>query len=86
MDGLGDTIRVSLTEDPEFELSPCSNLAEVRCRNSQLLGDGITGPCLQALVVLTTTIAQNRRTYAVSSFLQFNYCTVTAALLSIHKF
>lgn len=23
MDGLGDTIRVSLTEDPEFELAPC---------------------------------------------------------------
>ena len=23
MDGLGDTIRVSLTEDPEYELAPC---------------------------------------------------------------
>ena len=23
MDGLGDTIRVSLTEDPEFEIVPC---------------------------------------------------------------
>lgn len=30
MDGLGDTIRVSLTEDPEFELNPCADLAEVR--------------------------------------------------------
>lgn len=29
MDGLGDTIRVSLTEDPEFELNPCADLAEV---------------------------------------------------------
>lgn len=29
MDGLGDTIRVSLTEDPEFELSPCAELAQV---------------------------------------------------------
>mmetsp|Transcript_26004 Transcript_26004/g.34110 ORF Transcript_26004/g.34110 Transcript_26004/m.34110 type:complete len:732 (+) Transcript_26004:127-2322(+) len=27
-DGLGDTIRVSLTEDPEFELEPCRLLAE----------------------------------------------------------
>jgi len=26
-DGLGDTIRVSLTEDPEYELKPCSILA-----------------------------------------------------------
>lgn len=23
MDGLGDTIRVSLTEDPEYEIDPC---------------------------------------------------------------
>lgn len=30
MDGLGDTIRVSLTEDPEYELRPCNELAEVR--------------------------------------------------------
>lgn len=28
MDGLGDTIRVSLTEDPEFELEPCRSLAQ----------------------------------------------------------
>lgn len=27
MDGLGDTIRVSLTEDPEFELEPCRSAA-----------------------------------------------------------
>ena len=27
MDGLGDTIRVSLTEDPELEMEPCSRLA-----------------------------------------------------------
>ena len=31
LDGLGDTIRVSLTEDPEFEIGPC------RC------GDGMSG-------------------------------------------
>jgi len=28
-DGLGDTIRVSLTEDPEFEHGPCNRLAEI---------------------------------------------------------
>jgi len=28
MDGLGDTIRVSLTEDPEYEIKPCGFLAE----------------------------------------------------------
>lgn len=29
MDGLGDTIRVSLTENPEYELEPCRNLARL---------------------------------------------------------
>lgn len=29
MDGLGDTIRVSLTEDPEYEIDPCSRLAKI---------------------------------------------------------
>mmetsp|Transcript_24195 Transcript_24195/g.67090 ORF Transcript_24195/g.67090 Transcript_24195/m.67090 type:complete len:750 (+) Transcript_24195:89-2338(+) len=28
-DGLGDTIRVSLTEDPEYEYAPCNRLADV---------------------------------------------------------
>lgn len=28
-DGLGDTVRVSLTEDPEFEFEPCNRLAEI---------------------------------------------------------
>lgn len=28
-DGLGDTIRVSLTEDPEYEYTPCNRLAEI---------------------------------------------------------
>jgi (E)-4-hydroxy-3-methylbut-2-enyl-diphosphate synthase len=35
-DGLGDTIRVSLTEDPEFELEPCRTLADIgkaKCNN-----------------------------------------------------
>jgi hypothetical protein len=29
MDGLGDTIRVSLTEDPEYEIDPCKRLANI---------------------------------------------------------
>lgn len=32
MDGLGDTIRVSLTEDPEFEIVPCGQLANLGTR------------------------------------------------------
>lgn len=32
LDGLGDTVRVSLTEDPEFELQPCGELASLGMR------------------------------------------------------
>ncbi|KAL3136509.1 hypothetical protein ABBQ38_005759 [Trebouxia sp. C0009 RCD-2024] len=35
MDGLGDTIRVSLTEDPEFELEPCRQLGELGTQAAQ---------------------------------------------------
>lgn len=41
MDGLGDTIRVSLTEDPEYEIDPCSRLAELGNKAaSQVRGRG----------------------------------------------
>lgn len=46
MDGLGDTIRVSLTEDPEYEIDPCKRLAGLgqaawtSVRSSQSLGAG----------------------------------------------
>lgn len=46
MDGLGDTIRVSLTEDPEFEMEPCSQLA-VRHRE--------TKPSTRAFIVAVST-------------------------------
>jgi len=36
LDGLGDTIRVSLTEDPEFEIEPCSRLALLGTEASDL--------------------------------------------------
>ena len=39
LDGLGDTIRVSLTEDPELEIEPCSRLAklgEAACAQARL--------------------------------------------------
>ncbi|CAE8612366.1 unnamed protein product, partial [Polarella glacialis] len=39
LDGLGDTIRVSLTEDPEFEAKPCISLRGVAER---AIGKGVT--------------------------------------------
>lgn len=35
-DGLGDTIRVSLTEAPELEIDPCRRLANLGMRTSEL--------------------------------------------------
>lgn len=36
MDGLGDTIRVSLTEDPEYELEPCRSICPLLCLSASL--------------------------------------------------
>ncbi len=38
LDGIGDTIRVSLTEDPWFEIDPCQRLVRL---SEQALGQGI---------------------------------------------
>lgn len=35
-DGLGDTIRVSLTEPPEMEIDPCRRLANLGMKASEL--------------------------------------------------
>ena len=46
MDGLGDTIRVSLTEDPEYEIDPCKRLAglgQTAWTNVGVLGGGGEG-------------------------------------------
>jgi (E)-4-hydroxy-3-methylbut-2-enyl-diphosphate synthase len=41
MDGLGDTIRVSLTEDPEYEAKPCESLRRVA---EMAIGRGVDEP------------------------------------------
>mmetsp|Transcript_54988 Transcript_54988/g.174866 ORF Transcript_54988/g.174866 Transcript_54988/m.174866 type:complete len:505 (-) Transcript_54988:77-1591(-) len=45
MDGLGDTIRVSLTEAPELEMKPCSQLAGL---GAAQIGKGIAEPVTEA--------------------------------------
>ena len=42
-DGLGDTVRVSLTEDPELELKPCKKLVEI---GEQLISDASLYECI----------------------------------------
>lgn len=44
-DGLGDTIRVSLTEPPEEEIDPCRRLANLGKRAAELQ-QGVVHDCL----------------------------------------
>ncbi len=52
-DGIGDTIRVSLTEDPEFELPVCkdivSTLLPIKATDSQISETNIDVPLIEAL-------------------------------------
>lgn len=63
-DGLGDTIRVSLTEDPEYELSPCGELAEVHIvfptRHERMPSILITVDYLEAIVLMCCRQAVDR--------------------------
>jgi len=47
-DGIGDTVRVSLTEDPEFEIPVCKNLvkryADNKLKNISVINKGLTLP------------------------------------------
>lgn len=43
MDGLGDTIRVSLTEDPEYEINPCTRLANLGRTAADQVRGGMAG-------------------------------------------
>ena len=47
-DGIGDTVRVSLTEDPEFEYEPCNRLAEIA--STRLAATNPTAAARQAKV------------------------------------
>lgn len=48
---MGDTIRVSLTEQPEEEIDPCRRLATLGMRAAELQ-QGVVGPFFVVVVVL----------------------------------
>eukprot|EP00636_Phaeomonas_parva_P008172 CAMPEP_0118853360 /NCGR_PEP_ID=MMETSP1163-20130328/1976_1 /TAXON_ID=124430 /ORGANISM="Phaeomonas parva, Strain CCMP2877" /LENGTH=735 /DNA_ID=CAMNT_0006785903 /DNA_START=126 /DNA_END=2333 /DNA_ORIENTATION=+ len=55
-DGLGDTIRVSLTEDPELELAPCGELAR--------LGRVAASPEVEKLYINVPDYKETKRDFA----------------------
>ncbi|MBL7742473.1 MAG: (E)-4-hydroxy-3-methylbut-2-enyl-diphosphate synthase [Chitinophagaceae bacterium] len=67
-DGLGDTIRVSLTEDPELEIPVCKDIVkryEERGRRSESVGKVIIPPVAQ--FPLNPFHYQRRKTFAVDN-------------------
>ena len=67
-DGIGDTIRVSLTEDPEFEIPVCKDLVE---RYSQI--DGKTGRPEDALINNETALGLTDFPTSRLSYSPFEY-------------
>jgi (E)-4-hydroxy-3-methylbut-2-enyl-diphosphate synthase len=64
-DGIGDTIRVSLTEDPEFEIPVCKDLV----RRYQLEGAGQKAECIPAMdkIPYSPFTYARRKTFAVDN-------------------
>lgn len=54
-DGLGDTIRVSLTEPPEEEIDPCRKLANLGMKASQLQ-QGVVGFCMIIFLLINIPV------------------------------
>ena len=82
-DGLGDTIRVSLTEDPEFEIPVCKDLVkryEVRIQNSEV---GNQKPDLK--LPYDPFSYQRRETFAVGNIGGKHVPVVIADLSKIEK-
>lgn len=65
-DGIGDTIRVSLTEDPEFEIPVCRDIVK-RYNNATLPESGHPGPpaALPSLAQFSPFQYRRRKTYVV---------------------
>ena len=81
-DGIGDTIRVSLTEDPEFEIPVCKDLIKrYSSRNSVTLDESRNG----APVAYDPFSYQRRETFAVDNIGAKQVPVVVADLSKIEK-
>jgi (E)-4-hydroxy-3-methylbut-2-enyl-diphosphate synthase len=65
-DGIGDTIRVSLTEDSEFELPVCKNILK-RYESSKVTNQNSRVPPIKNLSKLNITGTDTRKTFAVKN-------------------
>lgn len=79
-DGIGDTIRVSLTEDPEFEIPVCKDLVKRYTINSQQTTDHGNVPSIEKVPYSPFNYSR-RKTFAVSNIGE-NHVPVVIADLS----
>jgi (E)-4-hydroxy-3-methylbut-2-enyl-diphosphate synthase len=81
-DGLGDTIRVSLTEDPEFEIPVCKDIAKRYNDRSEI--SGITYPVPEVTKLSYNPFEYKRRkSFAVKNIGGHNVPVVIADLSSL---
>ncbi len=89
-DGIGDTIRVSLTEDPEFEIPVCKDLVKryeagktesTKGKASEDLTNGLTDSPTSSRLPYSPFTYQRRKTFAVSN-IGHNHVPVVIADLS----
>lgn len=71
LDGLGDTIRVSLTEDPELEIEPCTRLANLGTRAMSEVGLLLHLESPSTLAAIPSVPAPSIRTDLVASCVLF---------------
>lgn len=78
-DGIGDTIRVSLTEDSEFELPVCENILK-RYHSSKVAEQNSKVPAIKNLSKLNTTVRDIRKTFTVQNIGGRNVPVIVADL------
>ena len=81
-DGLGDTIRVSLTEDPEFEIPVCRNLVKRYTDRSQAFAPG---PAPSLPIPYDPYNYRRRETFAVENIGARHVPVVVADLSNIER-
>ena len=66
-DGIGDTIRVSLTEDPEFEIPVCKDLVKRYTVDGRQSTDNSSIPTLEGKIPYSPFNYSRRKTFAVDN-------------------
>ena len=79
-DGIGDTIRVSLTEDPEFEIPVCRDIV----KRYQQRTSGLLVPAAEKIVLPYNPFSYNRRETVVTSHIGKGNVPVVVADYSDH--